>query len=215
MVPGEANVAVKLRLQIRRELLEQMAPQYREAPPAKKRVLLDEFTHLTGYHRTYAQWLLNHSQQVLQKRGRSVRPHHYGPEVRDALVQLWNAANRICSKRLMPFLPTLIEAWEQHGHLHLTEACHNQLLSMSAATADRLLRPLRGRGPHGVATTRAGTWLKQQIPIQHGRAFHFRFWDWTPIMGVNLSMNACSPIVKPNRSPLREDARVSRMIKTS
>ena len=166
MVPGEANVAVKLRLQTRRELLEHMAPQYREAPPAKKRVLLDEFTHMTGYHRTYAQWLLNHSQEVLQTRGRHARPHHYGPEVRDALVQAWNAANRICAKRLIPFLPNLIEALERHGHLHLTEACRTQLLSMSAATADRLLRSQRGRGPHGIATTRAGTLLKQQIPIR-------------------------------------------------
>nr|MBA2680005.1 hypothetical protein [Ktedonobacteraceae bacterium] len=52
-------------LQRRRGLLEQMAPRYQEAASAKKRLLLDEFTQTTGYHRTYAQWLLNHSEQVL------------------------------------------------------------------------------------------------------------------------------------------------------
>lgn len=159
-------MAAGLSRQTRRELLEHMAPQYREAPPAKKRILLDEFLHMTGYHRTYAQRLLNHSQEVLQTRGRHACYHHYGPEVRDALVQVWNAANRICAKRLIPYLPTLIEALERHGHLHLTDACRSQLLSMSAATADRLLRPLREQGPHGISTTRAGTWLKQQIPIR-------------------------------------------------
>ncbi|HEY4034179.1 MAG TPA: hypothetical protein VGL94_09485 [Ktedonobacteraceae bacterium] len=44
-----------LRLQTRRELLEHIAPQYREALPAKKRMVLDAFTQITGYHRTYAQ----------------------------------------------------------------------------------------------------------------------------------------------------------------
>src|SRR2546427_6820138 len=37
---------------------------------------------------------------------------------------------------------------------------------MSAATADRLLSSQRKRGQHGLSTTRAGTLLKQQIPIR-------------------------------------------------
>jgi hypothetical protein len=37
------------------------------------------------------------------------------------LFLVWHAANRICAKRLMPFLPTFIEALEGHEHLHLTE----------------------------------------------------------------------------------------------
>lgn len=78
----------------------------------------------------------------------------------------WHAANRICSKRLIPFLPALIESLERHGHLHLTEACRRQLLSMSAATADRLLHASRMQDLRGIATTRAGTLLKQQIPIR-------------------------------------------------
>jgi hypothetical protein len=75
-------------------------------------------------------------------------------------------ANRICAKRLIPFLPTLVEALERHEHLHLTEECRSQLLSMSAATADRLLRSQRKRVQRGLSTTRAGTLLKQQIPIR-------------------------------------------------
>jgi hypothetical protein len=142
-----------------------MAPQYREASPAKKRALLDEFTHLTGYHRTYAQWLLNHNEQALQTI-QHPRPRHYGPEVLDALVQIWNAANRICAKRLIPYLPTLLDALERHGYLHLSETCRKQLLSMSAATADRLLRASRAQNVRGLFTTQAGPLLKQQIPIR-------------------------------------------------
>jgi len=79
------------------------------------------------------------------------------------LFLVWHAANRICAKRLIPFLPTLVEALERHEHLHLTEECRRQLLSMSAATADRLLRSQRKVGQRGLSTTRAGTLLKQQI----------------------------------------------------
>jgi hypothetical protein len=65
------------------------------------------------------------------------------PEVQQALLLVWNAANRICTKRLIPFLPTLLDALEHHGHLHLTEEIRNQLLSMSTATADRILQAKR------------------------------------------------------------------------
>ena len=94
------------------------------------------------------------------------RLRQYGPEVQESLVQVWEQANRICSKRLIPFLSTFVEALERHGQLHLEEACREQLLRMSAATADRLLHQARGRGPHGLSTTRAGTLLKQRIPIR-------------------------------------------------
>jgi hypothetical protein len=152
-------------LQSRRALLKQFAPQYREASSAQKRVLLDAFVQVTGYHRRYGMWLLNHAEDVLQAPAYK-RVRHYGPDVRHALFLVWHAANRICAKRLIPFLPILIEALERHEHLHISEECRRQLLSMSAATADRLLSSQRKRGQHGLSTTRAGTLLKQQIPIR-------------------------------------------------
>jgi hypothetical protein len=122
----------------RREVLQQMTPQYRQASPAQKRTLLDEFVATTGDVRKYARWLLNHAEEVQQTHGRS-HLRRYGPDVQHALFLVWHAANRICAKRLIPFLPTLVEALERHEHLHLTEECRSQLLSMSAATADRRL----------------------------------------------------------------------------
>src|SRR5438105_13221962 len=131
--------------QARREVLQQIAPRYPQASAAQKRTLLDSFVSTTGYHRTYARWLLNHAEEVEQTHGRS-QLRKYGPEVQHALFLAWHAANRICAKRLIPFLPTLLEALERHEHLHLTEECRRQLLSMSAATADRLLRSQRRLG---------------------------------------------------------------------
>ena len=165
-MPGEANLESGLSLQTRRELLQQVIPQYWAATTVKKKSkLLDAFTATTGYNRKYAMHLLNHTKEV-QLVPHHPRRHHYGPEVQHALFLAWHAANRICAKRLMPFLPTLVEALERHEHLHLTEEFRNQLLSMSAATADRLLRSQRTRGQRGLSTTRAGTLLKQQIPIR-------------------------------------------------
>ena len=163
-----------LSLQARRELLQQVIPQYRAATTVKKKSkLLDAFTAATCYNRKYAMHLLNHTKEV-QLTPQRPRRHHYGPDVQHALFLVWHAANRICTKRLMPFLPTLVEALERHERLHLTEACRNQLLSMSAATADRLLRSQRKLGQCGLSTTRAGTLLKQQIPIRT-----FEAWEET------------------------------------
>jgi hypothetical protein len=128
-------------------------------------VLLEAFIATTGYVRKYARWLLNHAEEVQQTHGRS-QLRQYGPEVQHTLFLAWHAANRICAKRLIPFLPTLVEALERHEHLHLPQECRRQLLSMSAATADRLLRSQRTLGQRGLSTTRAGTLLKQQIPIR-------------------------------------------------
>src|SRR5256714_2449698 len=163
--PGCLLSALQVRYQAGREVLHQLAPQYRQASPSQKRTLLEAFVAITGYVRKYARWLLNHAEEMQQLDGRS-HLRKYGPEVQHALFLVWNAANRICAKRLIPFLPTLIEALERHEHLHLTEECRSQLLSMSAATADRLLRSQRTLGLRGLSTKRAGTLLKQQIPIR-------------------------------------------------
>lgn len=145
-------------------MLKQLTPQYREASPAQKRVLLDAFAQATGYHRRYGMWLLNHAEDVLHAPVYTC-PSHYGPEVQHALFLAWNAANRTCAKCLIPFLLTLIDSLEQHGHLQLTKEMRSQLLSMSAATADRLLRSERKTSRRGLSTTKAGSLLKQQIPI--------------------------------------------------
>ena len=93
----------------KRELLVQIAPRYREASSALKEVILDEFVAATGYARKYAIQLLNHPVDLKLTIERP-RPPHYGPEVQQALHLTWTAANHICAKRLIPFLPMLVES---------------------------------------------------------------------------------------------------------
>jgi len=167
------EVRSHLSYRAKRELVCQIAPRYREASSALKEIILDEFVAATGYARKYAIRLLNHPVELKLTIERP-RPPRYGPEVQQALHLTWTAANHMCAKRLMPFLPTLVESLERHGHLHLSEQCRNQLLSMSPATADRILRPYRKQERRGISTTRSGTLLKKQIPIR-------TFQDWNEV----------------------------------
>jgi site-specific recombinase XerD len=161
----------RVNLQSRRELLKQFAPQYCEASSAQKRVLLDTFVQATGYHCRYGMWLLNHAEDVLHIPAYA-RPSQYGREVQHALFLAWHAANRICAKRLIPFLPSILDSLERHRHIQLSEQSRGQLLSMSAATADRLLRAHRRTTARSLSTTKVGPLLKQQIPIRT-----FAQWD--------------------------------------
>lgn len=153
----------------KRELLVQVAPRYRAARHGQRSIILDEFVAVTGYDRKYAIRLLLGPIQP-PRPIRRPRVAHYGAEVQEVLANAWTAANGICGKRLVPFLPELIPTLERHGHLSLSDAVRQQVLSLSPATADRLLKPLRQ--PHGLTTTKPGRLLKQHIPVR-------TFTEWT------------------------------------
>jgi len=159
--------------QAKRELLGQVAPRYREASGVQKHHILDEFVAATGYARKYAIRVLG--QPVIPASGPLTRPREprYGPAVVAALEVAWAAANFVCAKRLVPFLPDLVASLESHGHLALPADVRAQLLALSPATADRILRRARAADrPHGIGTTKAGTLLKHRVPIRT-----FAEWD--------------------------------------
>ncbi|KRQ94131.1 hypothetical protein CQ10_34585 [Bradyrhizobium valentinum] len=63
----------------------------------------------------------------------------YGPSVRDALIALWDASDQPCSKRLVVMIPLLLPALERHVRLELSAGERLLILTVSAATIDRLL----------------------------------------------------------------------------
>jgi hypothetical protein len=126
---------------------------------------------VTGYHRKHAIRVLNGDPHAVSlKRGGRLRV--YDEAVREALVVLWEAADRICGKRLTALLPVLIPALEQHGHLRLRDDVRGRLLSASAATVDRLLASTRvvagGRTRH---RTSAVPSVRRTVPVR-------TFADW-------------------------------------
>ncbi len=163
---------VMMSLASRRELLAVTAPRYRTAHRAERSRILEEFVASTGYHRKYALRLLNHPLSKAPARKRRPRARHYPLAVHQALLTCWHVANGICSKRLVPYLPELVAVLERQGELRLDEETKRRLLSLSPATADRLLAVERKLAkPHGLGTTKPGTLLKDSIPIR-------TFADW-------------------------------------
>ena len=142
-----------------------LRPRYQVARKKEKKAILDEFHRVTGYHRKSAIRLLRGAPGAP---GRPTgRPKVYGPQVAQALKVLWEAADRICSKRLGPFIPDLLEVLERQGELLLDDRLKAQLLSLKPATIDRLLGPLRPKGlrrPYIPSQAQAS--LKALVPLR-------------------------------------------------
>src|SRR5437764_6741088 len=118
---------------------------------------------------------------------RRPRARHYGPAVAEALLTAWRAANGICAKRLVPFLPDLVASLERHGHLTRSDEVRAQPLCLSPATADRLLRTQRQRAGHrGISTTTAGTLLKHQVAVR-------TFADWDDVTPGVMEADLVAP----------------------
>ena len=160
-------------LAARRELLAGVRRNYREADWVEKGKILDGFVAATDYERKYASRLLS-SDEVSMPRKARPSAQQYDEQVRQAFIALWCAANKICSKRLVPFIPQLITVMEKHGHLRLSEDVRASLLRISAATVDRMLTSERERIRQGVSTTQPGSLLKRHIQIR-------TFADWDDV----------------------------------
>jgi hypothetical protein len=132
----------RIKLSTRLELTA-IRQRYQAAGRAGKKIILDEFTKVTGYHRKHAIRLLT-TQTANEPKARVGR-RVYDDAVKEALIVLWEASDRICGKRLKTLLPLLLAAMERHGHLRLDDGVRTQLLAMSAATIDRKLQLVRER----------------------------------------------------------------------
>ena len=172
----------------RRALTDQVARRYRSAARKDKTVILGEFVEATGYTRKYAIHLLNSwgRTRVVRIDGQTVklvvgrprrakrraRPRRYDQEVLKALRQIWYVFDFMCGKRLVVVLRTMLPVLDSFGEIPLSDEVRAKLLSISAATIDRLLQPERARLQlKGRTHTKPGSLLKHQIPIR-------TFADW-------------------------------------
>jgi hypothetical protein len=128
--------------------------RYAAAPNKDKRRILEEFIAATGYHEKSAIRVLNRPPEPKRRQTRR-RPSFYDEAARGALIVLWEASDRVCGKRLRALLPILLPALERNGHLQLEEELRSKILSMSAATIDRLLQMPRRATRTGCARAAA------------------------------------------------------------
>jgi len=160
----------RISMATRREIVAEIGKRYRAATHShEKRLILDEFVALTAYHRKHALRLLN-QEETPSSPSRHSRSRIYDAAVHEALIVVWESADRICSKRLKGLMPTLVEALERHGHLVLGDVLRAQLLGVSAATIDRMLAPQRA-ATSGRRRRRSSGLVRSQIPVR-------TFADW-------------------------------------
>ena len=127
----------------RTEVLGAIRSRYMEASKRDKSRMLDEFVAIAGCHRKHAVRLLNQDGQENSERSVPRGRRIYDEAVRQALIVVWEASDRICGKRLKAALPSMVESLERHGHLDLDPDVRERLFAASASTIDRLLRPVR------------------------------------------------------------------------
>jgi hypothetical protein len=82
----------------RDELVVVLRERYGRSGRAERGRILDEFAAVTGFHRKHAMRLLRGGQPNRQ-RGPRPRRRIYDDAVREALIVVWEASDRICGKR--------------------------------------------------------------------------------------------------------------------
>lgn len=92
--------------------------------------------------------------------------------MRQALIVLWEAGDRVCGKRLKVLIPILVDAMERHGHLQPDLMVKAKLLQLSAATIDRASGDARSRvDGQRKRRTGVGAAIRRSIPVR-------TFSDW-------------------------------------
>jgi hypothetical protein len=151
----------------KRECVEAVHRRYKNASRSERTIILNELCATCGYNRKYAIRLLRGFKRFTKPKPRKRgKPAVYQKD--DILVPLrriWLEANLPCSKRLQAILPLWLPGYGQYFG-QLSEEVTNALLSISPATIDRLLKPVRIQyKKRGRSTTKPGTLLRNQIPI--------------------------------------------------
>jgi len=145
------------------EYLNSIRVEYKKANRREKAAILRHAEFVTGLSRKRIIRRLNSEKGLTPpKRGRK---SYYTPDVLEHLKRLWFLMEQPCGKRLKVLIPRLLPKYRMRTP-GLTEALEEQLLAMSPATIDRLLKIIRSQ--RGMSTTRIPTsqWYKTAIPVQ-------------------------------------------------
>lgn len=148
--------------------LNSLSKRYRTANKTEKGKILNELCESSGFHKKHAIRLLN-SYNLKKPRSKTKkkvgRPKVYSSGVYLVpLKRIWLASDQPCGKRLKMALPL----WLPHyggAYEELDPTIYKGLLSISAATMDRLLTPSRVKCKR-FCGTKPGSILKKQIKIK-------------------------------------------------
>src|SRR6478735_831652 len=183
-------MTTKMTHAMRRDFANAIRDRYAAAANKDKRRILEEFVAATGYHEKSAIRVLNASPEPKRRQTRR-RLSLYDEAARGALIVLWEASDRVCGKLLKALLPILLPALERNGHLKLEEEIRAKILSMSAATIDRLLQMPR-RATRTKRPARA-------VPEPRRRIKMRTFADWNEPLPGSMEMDLVAHCGEANR----------------
>jgi predicted TIM-barrel fold metal-dependent hydrolase len=92
-------------------------------------------------------------------------------------------------------VPTLLDAMERYGHLRLEAKVCQRLIDMSAATMDRLLKPIREAGKQERRRSAMNTPLRRSIAVR-------TFSEWREAEKLNAVFNY---YILPHQMPMLEE----------
>lgn len=144
--------------------LHNMRERYQAARKADKGMILDEFCATSGQHRKSAIRTLNRKPKPKKYRPQGRKKIYQPADVLEPLKQIWIASDYACGQRLKQMLKLWLPFYEKH-YPTLQEDIKKQLLTMSSATIDRLLKSSKSQPKKGLCGTKPGSLLKTQIPI--------------------------------------------------
>lgn len=143
------------------EYIEVLRKRYIQSTRAEKSRILSEFCATGDYDRKYAIKLLGGKVPGRTKRS-GPRPV-YDQGFMLHLVALWRLMRKMCSKRMKAAIPIWLRYYNAES---LTDEIRVKLRGISPSSIDRLLRPYKAEFRKGLSATKAGAFLKSQIPIE-------------------------------------------------
>lgn len=157
----------------REEYVEALRADYRKASKPERGRMLDEYCRVTRCHRKAA--IRAFGRRAQTPRRAPGRPRRYGASLEPVLERLWRASDRLSGKLLVAVVPTLLAALERHHGLRVAPEIRTALSTASAATLDRLLRPIRRRQPRRpYRPAPAAVAVRAEVPL--------RTWsEWTGV----------------------------------
>lgn len=172
----EAQMGKHISMTTRREILGALTERYRRTTRPEKTRIINEFMAITGYHRKHVIRLMRNHRYLDSPKVARVGRRVYNDAVREALITVWEAADRICSKRLKVVIPGFVENMERNGHLSLDPIVREKLGTVSVSTIDRLLAPVRDKANGSRRRRRRqNSLIKARVPIRT-----FSDWDNEP-----------------------------------
>lgn len=183
-----------LTMKQKQAITRQVALRYKKARKKEKGIILNEFIKTTGYNRSYAGRVLRQKvkpkivkqmrladfnvivfedKRRKKRKQKRAKAKKYDRRAFYALRKVWTVCDSICSKRLAPFLPEIVPVLEKLGEIKIDKETKKKLLTVSAATIDRMLANTKKsyQLKTGLSTTKPGTLLKNKIKIR-------TFADW-------------------------------------